>query len=146
MITWWATVRFVHVIAAMMWVGGQLTLSLLMIPLLQRRLAPEMAERVRTSIGKTFGIATLVLFLPIQVGSGIALAAHAGVTWSGLLEPGYGRTLFAKLAVFALVLVISGVHGYLHGTGRRVIARSFALGSLIGSCAIVLLAVALASY
>ncbi len=146
MITAWALVRFTHVIFAMAWVGGQLTLSLLLIPLLQRKLSPELAASVRTSFGKTFGIYTLALFLPLQVATGIALAMHAGVTWASLLQPGYGRTLLAKLAVFALVLVISGIHGYLQGTGRKQAARSLALASLIGSVVIVLLAVALASH
>ncbi|OJV23575.1 MAG: hypothetical protein BGO26_12860 [Actinobacteria bacterium 69-20] len=146
MITAWALVRFTHVIFAMAWVGGQLTLSLLLIPLLQRKLSPELAASVRTSFGKTFGIYTLALFLPLQVATGIALAMHAGVTWASLLQPGYGRTLLAKLVVFALVLAISGVHGYLQGTGRKQAARSLALASLIGSVVIVLLAVALASH
>jgi putative copper export protein len=145
-ITAWALVRFTHVIFAMAWVGGQLTLSLLLIPLLQRKLSPELAASVRTSFGKTFGIYTLALFLPLQVATGIALAMHAGVTWASLLQPGYGRTLLAKLVVFALVLAISGVHGYLQGTGRKQAARSLALASLIGSVVIVLLAVALASH
>ncbi|MBN9609670.1 MAG: hypothetical protein J0I11_10185 [Actinobacteria bacterium] len=144
--TAWALVRFTHVIFAMAWVGGQLTLSLLLIPLLQRKLSPELAASVRTSFGKTFGIYTLALFLPLQVATGIALAMHAGVTWASLLQPGYGRTLLAKLVVFALVLAISGVHGYLQGTGRKQAARSLALASLIGSVVIVLLAVALASH
>lgn len=146
MITAWALVRFTHVIFAMAWVGGQLTLSLLLIPLLQRKLSPELAASVRTSFGKTFGIYTLALFLPLQVATGIALAMHAGVTWASLLQPGYGRTLLAKLVVFALVLAISGIHGYLQGTGRKQAARSLALASLIGSVIIVLLAVALASH
>ncbi len=146
MVTWWAAVRFVHVLSAALWVGGQLTLTMMMIPLMQRRLPAQLAATVRTSIGKTFGIYTLAAFLPIQVASGIGLAAHAGVTWASLAQPGYGRTLAAKLIVFVIVLLISGIHGYLQGTGRRAAARSLALGSLIGSCVIVLLAVALASY
>ena len=31
--------RFVHVLSAMVWVGGQLLLSLLLLPVLRRRLA-----------------------------------------------------------------------------------------------------------
>jgi uncharacterized membrane protein len=33
-------VRFVHVLSAMSWVGGQLLLSLLVLPVLRRRLEP----------------------------------------------------------------------------------------------------------
>lgn len=146
MVTWWSLVLFVHVIFAVAWVGGQMTLSLFMIPLLQRKLPEELAASVRTSFGKMFGILTLGVFLPLQVATGVALAIHAGVTWAGLLQPGFGRTLLAKLIVFAVVLLLSGIHGYLHGTGRKQAARSLALSSLFGSVVIVLLAVSLASY
>ena len=32
--TWWAVVRFLHVVSAALWVGGQLTVSLVLMPLL----------------------------------------------------------------------------------------------------------------
>lgn len=130
----------------MAWVGGQFTLTAMMIPLMQRTIPEEMAAKVRHSFGKTFGILTLSVFLPLQVATGVALMARAGVAWSDLWVPGYGRTLFAKLAVFAVVLLISGIHGYLQGTGRKQAARSLALASLIGSIIIVLLAVSLAQF
>lgn len=146
MVTLWALVRFTHVIFAMVWVGGQLVLSSFMIPLMQRRVPAELAEKVRGGIGKWFGILTLSVFLPMQVATGIMLMYRHGVGWSDLWVPGYGRTLGAKLGVFALVLLISGVHGYLTGTGRKTAARALALSSLIGSVIIVLLAVSLASF
>jgi len=146
MITAWALVRFTHVIFAVIWVGGQLTFSLVMIPLIQRRLKPELAAGIRSTFGKMFGLFTLGVFLPVQAVTGYFLAAHRGVTWSNLLEPGYSRTLTTKLAVFLLVLLISGLHGYLHGSGRTTAARSLAVASLFGSVVIVLLATALASF
>ncbi|MFD0664096.1 hypothetical protein [Thermocatellispora tengchongensis] len=30
--TWWTVVRFLHVLAAALWVGGQLTVSLVVLP------------------------------------------------------------------------------------------------------------------
>jgi hypothetical protein len=53
--------------------------------------------------------------------------------------------LAAKLAVFVVGMVLSGLHGWAHSTGRTTHARALALGSLIGSCVIVLLATALVS-
>lgn len=143
MITWWSLIRFVHVLAAVVWVGGQLTFSLVMIPIIRRKLPESMAAGIRGTFGRLFGFFTLGLFLPVQVATGWAIAAHHGVTWASLWQPGYGRTLVAKIAVFALVLVISGLHGYLHGTGRVTAARALAVASLFGSVVIVLLANAL---
>jgi uncharacterized membrane protein len=144
MLTWWSVVRFVHVLSAAVWVGGQLTLSLLMLPLLRRRLPVELRTGVLSAIGKTFGIYTVAVFLPLQIGSGIGLASHHHVTLASLAEPGYGRTLLTKLIVFAAVMLLSGLHGWAHGAGRLGVARALALGSLLGSCVIVLLATALA--
>lgn len=144
MVTWWSVLRFVHVLSAAMWVGGQLTLSLLLLPLLRRRLPDDLRGALSTSVGRRFGLYTLTVFLPVQVATGAGLAAEHGVTFADLARPGYGRTLLAKLAVFAAVLAVSGLHGWAHGSGRTGLARGLALGSLLGSCVIVLLAAALA--
>lgn len=146
MVTWWTLVRFTHVFFAVMWVGGQLTFSLVLIPIIRRRLPESLAAGIRSTFGKLFGIFTLAVFLPIQALTGYFIAAHHGVRWGTLLEPGYGRTLTAKMAVFLLVLFISGIHGFLTGTGRVKLARSLAVASLAGSVIIVLLATALASF
>ena len=80
--------RFVHVLSAMVWVGGQLLLSLLVLPVLRRRLdAPSRAPLAR-EVGIRFGIFTLVIFLPVQVATGIALAVHRCLTVSDLAGPG----------------------------------------------------------
>jgi uncharacterized membrane protein len=143
MVSWWSLLRFLHVLSAAVWVGGQLTLSLLMLPLLRRRLPAEVRSAVLSSLGKTFGIYTVAVFLPLQIGSGIWLASYHHVTLASLGEPGYGRTLLTKLIVFAVVMLLSGLHGWAHGAGRLGVARALALGSLLGSCVIVLLATAL---
>ena len=60
-----------------------------------------------------------------------------------LAEPGYGRTLAAKLALFAAVLLVSGVHGMAVGRGRERLARLAGMATLLGSVGVVLLATAL---
>lgn len=135
--------RFVHVLSAMVWVGGQLLLSLLVLPVLRRRLdAPSRAPLTR-EVGIRFGIFTLAIFLPVQVATGIALAAHRGLTLSDLAGPGYGRTLSEKLTLFAIVLVISGVHGVAVRRGQDRLARVLGIATLVGSVGVVLLATAL---
>jgi uncharacterized membrane protein len=143
MVSWWSLLRFVHVLSAAVWVGGQLTLSGLLLPTLRRRLPVDLRASLTSNIGRRFGLYTLAVFVPVQVGSGVGLAIERGVTWHTLAQPGYGRTLTAKLAVFVVVMVLAGLHGWAHGSGRTTFARALALGSLIGSCVIVLLATAL---
>ncbi|GAA1004526.1 hypothetical protein Aple_071670 [Acrocarpospora pleiomorpha] len=42
--TWWSVVRFLHVLGAELWVGGQLTVSLVVLPLARR--LPDEQRRV----------------------------------------------------------------------------------------------------
>jgi len=143
MLDGWSLVRFVHVLAAMVWVGGQLTLTVMLLPVIRARLGPAERGAVMREVGRRFGIFTLTVFLPLQVATGVLLAWHRGVTLAALTDPGYGRTLLAKLVVVTLVMAISGVHGWAQRRGRPALARSFAVGSLLGSLIIVLLATAL---
>jgi uncharacterized membrane protein len=136
-------VRFVHVLSAMVWVGGQLLLSLLVLPVLRRRLDAASRASLTREVGIRFGIFTVAVFLPLQIVTGIALAAHRGLTVSDLAEPGYGRTLGEKVTLFAVVLLISGLHGVAVRRGQDRLARGLGIATLLGSVGIALLATAL---
>jgi putative copper export protein len=127
----------------MAWVGGQLLLSLLVLPVLRRRLDPAGRAPLTREVGIRFGVFTLAVFLPLQLLTGIALAAHRGITVQSLAEPGYGRTLAAKLVLFAAMLLVSGLHGMAVGRGQERLARLAGIATLLGSVGVVLLATAL---
>ncbi|MGW7529289.1 hypothetical protein [Streptomyces sp. NPDC054783] len=139
----WSLVRFVHVTGAALWVGGQLALTLVVLPLARRMLPEEARDRFTAQAGRRFGLLTGTGFLPLQLGTGWAMAWHKGVTWASLAEPGYGRTLAAKLGLFVLVMLAAGGHGIAHAKGRPDLARTLAVVSLVGSLGVVLLATAL---
>jgi putative copper export protein len=140
---WWSLVRFAHVAGAALWVGGQLALSLVILPLARHLLAPETKDRFTAAAGRRFGMLTGALFLPVQLATGWAMAWHRGVTWASLLEPGYGRTLATKLALSAVVMLAAAGHGIAHAKGHADLARALAVVSLVGSLGVVLLATAL---
>jgi uncharacterized membrane protein len=139
----WTLVRFLHVLLAAAWVGGQLLLSLLVLPVLRRQLAAADRAAVARRLGVAFGVFTVAVFLPLQTLTGIALAAHRGVTLDGLTRPGYGRILGAKILLFAAVLLLSAAHGAAVGRGRDRLARPLALATLLGSVGVIWLATAL---
>ncbi|SFK61642.1 hypothetical protein SAMN05216275_13015 [Streptosporangium canum] len=141
--TWWSLVRFLHVLSAALWVGGQLTVSLVVLPLARRMLETDQRGRVLHAVGRRFGIFTGAVFLPVQLGTGVAIAWHKGVTWASLAEPGYGRILAAKLVLFCAVMVAAALHGWATGDSRPLFARVMALSALAGSVGVVLLASAL---
>ncbi|MEU3979299.1 hypothetical protein AB0F77_04170 [Streptomyces sp. NPDC026672] len=139
----WSFVRFLHVTGAVLWVGGQLALTLVVLPLARRLLAPEERDRFTAQAGRRFGLLTGALFLPLQLATGWAMARHRGVTLASLADPGYGRTLVCKLALFVVVMLAAGGHGLAHARGRAELARALAVVSLVGSLGVVLLATAL---
>ncbi|MFJ9669092.1 hypothetical protein ACIRPP_31565 [Streptomyces sp. NPDC101219] len=140
---WWSLVRFAHVAGAALWVGGQLALSLVVLPLARHLLAPEAKDGFTAAAGRRFGMLTGAVFLPVQLVTGWAMAWHKGVTWASLAEPGYGRTLTTKLALFVMVMLAAAGHGIAHAKGRADLARALAVASLVGSLGVVLLATAL---
>jgi uncharacterized membrane protein len=141
--TWWSVVRFLHVLSAALWVGGQLTVSLVVLPLARRLLDERRRAEVLTAVGRRFGIITAAALLPVQLLSGVAIAWHKGVTWASLADPGYGRILAAKLVLFCAVMAAAALHGWAAGAARPRLARAMAVSSLVGSLGVILLATAL---
>ncbi|MFG6200739.1 hypothetical protein [Nonomuraea sp. JJY05] len=141
--TWWSVVRFLHVLGAALWVGGQLAVSLVVLPLARRLLDERRRAELLTAVGRRFGLVTVAGFLPVQLATGVAIAWHKGLTWASLAEPGYGRVLGAKLALFCAVMIAAGAHGWAAGAGRPRLARTLAVSGLVGSFGVVLLATAL---
>ncbi len=73
---WWSLVRFAHVAGAALWVGGQLALTLVILPLARRLLGPEAKDRFTAAAGRRFGMLTGAVFLPVQLATGWAMAWH----------------------------------------------------------------------
>ena len=95
----WDTVRlFLHVLAAAVWVGGQLTLAAL-VPVL-RRVSPD-APR---TAARRFNVVAWPAY-GVLVATGIWNIAAAGH-----LSPGYRATLTAKV----IVVAASGITAFLH--------------------------------
>ncbi|MGE3447818.1 MAG: CopD family protein [Microbacteriaceae bacterium] len=138
----WSLVRFVHVVAAMGWVGGQLLLSAVVLPVLRSRLPP--AERVPLvrQTAQRFAVIANGGLLPALVATGIALAWHRGVTFGSIDDPGYGRLLGIKLVLVVVSIALAAVHGTI-AMSRPRLARPLAIAGLVSSLAIVVFATAL---
>lgn len=117
----WSTVRlFTHVLAASVWVGGQLVLAGLVPGL--RRLDPELPR----AVARRFALIAWPAFAVLVV-TGIWNLVEAPVTWHGR----YGATLMAKIAVVAA----SGLSAFAHGRSRS--RRGLAVfGALAGLTAL----------
>ena len=141
-VTWWSLVRFVHVLAAMGWVGGQLLLSAVVLPVLRHRLDPEVRAPLVRATATRFAVVANVALLPVLLASGIALAWHRGVTLGTFDDPGYGRLLGIKLVLVVISIGLAAVHGVL-ATSRPRTARPLGIAGLASSMGIVVFATAL---
>lgn len=141
----WALIRFAHLLGAVLWVGGQLTLTLVVSPLAARLLGAEEHRRVVAAFGRRFARVTLMAALPLQIATGVALAVAQGVTLASVFEPGYGRVLAAKLGLFCAAMVAAAVHGIAAARGHRGLSRSMGTAGLVCSIGVVLLAAVLAT-
>jgi len=114
-------VRFGHLLGITLFVGGQLALVVAIAPVLRGR------DEMR-AVARRFGIASAVA-LTVIVATGAAMASHYD-RWG---DP----TLHAKLALLALIFVLTGLH--VVSSARRAIS----LAITVLSVALVYLGVAL---
>jgi putative copper export protein len=114
----WTTVRlFLHVLAATVWVGGQLTLAGLVPGL--RRLSPD-APRV---VARRFNAIAWVAFA-VLIATGIWNIVAIGPDWAS----SYGTTLIVKLVVVAGSGITAALHARSHS--RAALAVFGALSGL----------------
>jgi uncharacterized membrane protein len=118
-------VRWLHVVAMAFFVGGQLMLAAVVVPV--ERSSPD-RERLR-AIARRFGYGTLVAIV-VLIATGVAMASHYGL-WS---DP----TLHVKLALVAVVAVLVVWHM------RRPSMHALEGLIFVGSLAIVWLGLSLA--
>lgn len=136
-------IRFLHVGAAILWVGGQLALSLVVRPAAVETLETEARGVLFTAAGRRFGrIATMAL-MPLLLASGIALAWHRGVNLGALARPGYGSTLAVKIGIALASFVLAGVHGIAATRASSSVSRAVGIAGAVVSLAVVLVATSL---
>jgi uncharacterized membrane protein len=120
----WTVVRFLHIVALVFFVGGQLMLAVAVAPAVRRHGTDEAMR----DVAKRFGIGSAVA-LVVVIATGIGMASHYSVWGSSVLQ--------AKLALVGLVLVLIG----LHTVAPR--SRALSVATLVASLVIVWLGVKL---
>jgi uncharacterized membrane protein len=120
----WTVIRFLHVLALVFFVGGQLMLAVAVVPALRGR-EDDSAMR---DVARRFGVAGVVA-LAVLIATGAAMAAHFG-RWE---DP----KLQAKLGLLVLIFVLLALHVVTPYT------RAISIGVLLTSILIVWLGIRL---
>lgn len=124
-----------HVLAAMLWLGGMFFLGIVGAPVLRNIEPPPLRQRLFQELGSRFRRVGWIS-IAILVTTGVFnLYSRGWLHWSGVLGSGafwngaVGRALAAKLIVVILMVSISAIHDFIYGprAGRVTPGSSAAL-------------------
>jgi uncharacterized membrane protein len=108
----------IHVLAAMLWLGGMLFLGIVGAPVLRAIEPPALRQRLFHDLGlrfRTIGWVAITVLVSTGV---IMLGARGLLRWSGVFGSAafwrtpFGTALAAKLAAVVTMIVVSAVHDF----------------------------------
>ena len=109
-----------HVLAAMIWLGGMFFFALVGAPVLRRVEPVALRARLFQAAGERFRLVGWIC-IAVLLATGVLNLAFRGVLSaetlgsSGFWSSPYGAALAAKLVGVGAMLVISAVHDFVHG-------------------------------
>lgn len=136
----WAVVLFLHLVAAVVWVGGQLVLSLVVLPLLRVTTDTATVRAVAAAIGRRFGMLTGAVLVPALLVTGGLLSWHNGVTFGNLTSTAFGGVLIAKALLVGAMFGVSAGHGLIARRMPGGAARALAISTIVLSVLVLLMA------
>lgn len=109
---------FVHILAAITWVGGTLFLVMVMVPLTRRQPGPpSQGARLLGQVGRRFRPVAWTSMVLLAL-SGLYIATdHWGVNVEGFFggDGWFIRVLQAKVGLFIAIIALSAVHDFVLG-------------------------------
>ena len=111
----------IHVLAAMLWLGGMLFLGVVGAPVLRAIEPPALRQRLFHQLGLRFRTIGWIAIAVLVTTGVIMLGLRGLLHWSGAFgsaafwRTAFGITLGAKLAAVVTMIVVSAVHDFLLG-------------------------------
>jgi copper resistance protein D len=104
-----------HVLAAVIWVGGVFFMGMVVVPV-TRPLPEKLRVQLLDRVGRSFRLIGWSA-LGVLVGTGAYLMWHWGARWDNLMDMsffahGHTRELGYKLILIVFMLVVSGLHDF----------------------------------
>lgn len=114
---------FLHIVAALFWVGGMLFLTMIIAPFLRTIQDPRERSRIYQIVGKGFRLWGWVSISMLAV-TGMLNLYLMGIPLHSLIDPsfhssGYGKTLGIKISLVILIILTSFSHDFLLGPKAR---------------------------
>jgi putative copper resistance protein D len=111
----------VHVLAAMLWLGGMFFLGVVGAPVLRAIEPPPLRQRLFQELGVRFRRVGWWAIIVLVLTGIVNLYFRGWLHWRGVWgsgafwRTGTGHALAAKLLVVALMIATSAVHDFIHG-------------------------------
>ncbi len=109
-------VKWLHLSAAVFWIGGMLFISMVLAPRLGEIKSGPERMRLVSAIGTRFRNISWVAIGVLLI-TGITNLTLRGVDWSQLSQTDFGRHLMIKLTAVLAMLLLSAIHDF--GLGPR---------------------------
>lgn len=128
LITVWAVIRWLHILAAITWIGGMIFIVLILLPVLRPSLPPVQRTLLFAKVGQRYSMISWIA-LAVLVVTGYFNGERRQVPWMHMTEYPYGETLHMKLTLVGFVIPITLVHAFYFGRRmERVAERMVEIG------------------
>ncbi|MFQ5441557.1 MAG: DUF4149 domain-containing protein [Thermodesulfobacteriota bacterium] len=145
---------FFHIVAAILWIGGMLFISLIIAPFLLTMPDPKERSKIYQVVGKKYRLWGWAAIITLLVTGPVILFNFYGVYPQAVFSHAFnstpvGRALTIKLTLVAIIVISSFVHDFWLGPKARnsphfsLIAKIFGRSNLIVALFIVIFAVIL---
>jgi uncharacterized membrane protein len=112
-------VLLIHLLAAILWLGGMFFIGLVMVPVLRDMEPPQKRIEVLSSAAKRFRTLSWIA-IPALLITGVLNAMNRGVTLEmisngSLFHSHFGKILTIKAAVVLIMLILGAIHDFILG-------------------------------
>jgi putative copper resistance protein D len=109
----------IHVLAAILWLGGMFFIGLVMVPVLRDLEPPQKRIEVLSSAAKRFRTLSWIA-IPVLLITGVLNAMNRGVTLEmvsngSLFLSYFGKILTIKVAIVLSMLILGAIHDFVLG-------------------------------
>ena len=115
-------VLWIHILAAISWVGGMIFVAFIVGPYVRRAFPPEVRIPLMAAVGKRFSYLGWSAIFTL-VCTGIYNAVRFLRSWDALLDTNFGHILLVKMALVAVMIGLSIAHDFFLGPRQRDLGR-----------------------
>jgi putative copper resistance protein D len=116
----WVLARWLHIMAAITWIGGMLFILMILLPVVRPVLAADDRALLVGKIGTRYGVVSFIALIILLI-TGYFNGERRNVVWSDLTATNYGSRLLIKLVLVVVITAITLIHAWY---GRRIVAMA----------------------